>query len=60
MARVAREMVERAGVNVDKLLDLLVRAIGDHWPKYRMIYRAYRQVLLCGSVLMPTSRLIST
>src|ERR1700751_3561634 len=25
MARVAREMVERAGVNVDKLLDMLVR-----------------------------------
>jgi ferritin-like protein len=25
MARVAREMVERAGVNVEKLLDLLVR-----------------------------------
>src|SRR5438045_4135187 len=25
MARVAREMVQRAGVNVDKLLDLLVR-----------------------------------
>ncbi|MEK6571088.1 MAG: ferritin-like domain-containing protein, partial [Bacteroidota bacterium] len=25
MARVAREMVEKAGVNVDKLLDLLIR-----------------------------------
>ena len=34
MAQVARKMVEKAGINVDKLLDMLVRNASAELPNY--------------------------
>jgi ferritin-like protein len=45
MARVAREMVERAGVNVEKLLDLLVRNAAAELTTYY-----YYTILRCNLI----------
>lgn len=36
MAKVAREMVERAGVDIDKLIDLLVRNASAELTTYHL------------------------
>jgi len=40
MGRVAREMVERAGINVDQLIELLVNNAAAELTTYLLLYNS--------------------